>query len=91
MSSPHYSSNVAGVDGSGSGIGGKIYYGYRFTPNYSLELGFVDLGHMRDNAGEVKGWGGYVDGVGQWPVANKLSVLGGSLHRRSLRYAAGAR
>lgn len=76
LASPHYNSSVAGVDDSGSGLSGKIYYGYRFTPNYSLELGLMNLGHMRNSAGEVKGWGGYIDGVGRWPVGSNFSILG---------------
>jgi len=76
IASPHWSSNAGGVSTTGSGISGKVYGGYNFTPNYSLELGVVDLGHMRNSVGETKAWGGYVDGVGKFPVADRWSVLG---------------
>ena len=49
--------------------GGKIYGGYQFTPNFGLEAGYARLGKFGTDAGDVKGDGYYLDGVGTLPPA----------------------
>ena len=56
--------------------GGKIYGGYQFTPNFGLEAGYARLGKFGTDAGDVKGDGYYLDGVGTLPLGNNFSLLG---------------
>jgi OOP family OmpA-OmpF porin len=76
LGSPHYGSSVNGIDGSGSGLSGKLFAGYTFTPNFALEAGFADLGHVHESGGKVDGRGEYLDAVGLWPLTDKWSLLG---------------
>lgn len=76
VGSPDYKSSINGVGGDGSGVGGKIYGGYQITPNFAVEGGVFDLGHIDDAAGKVNLRGVYVDAVGSYEVAPQLSVLG---------------
>jgi OmpA-OmpF porin, OOP family len=76
LGTPDYKSSINGVTGDGSGVGGKAFGGYQLTPNFALEGGFVDLGHIDDGSGRVKVRGAYLDGVGSYEFAPKWSVLG---------------
>jgi OOP family OmpA-OmpF porin len=76
LGSPDYKSSVNGIVGDGSGVGGKLYGGYKFTPNFALEGGAFDLGHIDDARGHVKLRGAYADAVGRYEFATKWTVLG---------------
>ena len=76
LGTPDYKSSVNGIGGNGSGVGGKLYGGYQLTPNFAVEGGFVDLGHIDDANGKVNVRGAYVDGVGSYEFAPKWCVLG---------------
>lgn len=76
LGSPDYKSSVNGISGNGSGTGLKLYGGYQLTPNFAVEGGFFDLGHIDDASGRVKTRGVYLDGVGSYEFAPKWSVLG---------------
>lgn len=76
LGSPDYRSSVNGIAGGGSGVGGKLYGGYKFTPNVAIEGGLFDLGHIDDATGSVKLRGAYVDAVGRYEFAPKWTVLG---------------
>ena len=74
LGTPDHKSSVSGI--SGSGVGGKLFGGYQLTPNFAVEGGFFDLGHIDDATGQVKLRGVYLDGVGSCMFALKWSVLG---------------
>jgi OmpA-OmpF porin, OOP family len=76
LGTPDYKSSVNGISGNGSGVGGKVYGGYDLTPNFAIEAGLFDPGHIDDAAGKVKLYGAYVDGVGHYGFAPQWSVLG---------------
>lgn len=76
LGGPDWHDSVAGVGGHGSGLSGRLYGGYAFTPHYALELGIMDLGHIRDDNGKVKAYGGSLDGVGTLPLDDRWSLLG---------------
>ena len=76
LGSPDYKSSINGISGNGSGAGLKLYGGYQLVPNFAIEGGFFDLGHIDDANGRVKTRGVYVDGVGSYEFAPKWSVLG---------------
>lgn len=76
LGTPDYSSTIDGVGGNGSGVAGKLFGGYQFTPNFALEGGYFDLGHIDDGTGRVKLRGAYLDAVGLYEFAPKWSVLG---------------
>jgi OmpA-OmpF porin, OOP family len=64
----------AATDRSATGI--KLYGGYEFTPNLSLEAGYADLGKFNSAAGDVKADALYADIVGTLPIAQGFSALG---------------
>ncbi|WP_326533726.1 outer membrane beta-barrel protein [Pseudorhodoferax sp.] len=78
ISTPNYSNQINGMGGDGGGhdAGVKLYGGYKFTPNFAVEGGYVNLARSKDIDGTVKGQGVYVDGVGSVAVAPQLSVYG---------------
>jgi OOP family OmpA-OmpF porin len=76
LGSPDYKSSVNGITGDGSGVGGKLYGGYKFTPNFALEGGAFDLGHIDDATGKVKLRGVYADAVGRYEFAPKWTAFG---------------
>lgn len=73
---PDWRGSVDGVQGSSSGVSGKLFGGYEFSPNFAIEAGAMSLGHMRDNNGEVSASGVYLDGVGRYEFAPRWSILG---------------
>jgi OmpA-OmpF porin, OOP family len=73
---PHYRDGINGIEGDGSGLSGKVYGGYAISPNFALEAGVADLGHVDTSAGTVKGHGEFVDAVGIAPLSDKWSLLG---------------
>jgi len=73
---PDYHSTITGVDGSGSGVGLKLYGGADLSRNFGIEAGYVDLGHLRNGNGEVRSRGLFVDAVGRVDIAPQWSVLG---------------
>jgi len=68
--------NIGGQSTDKSETGGKVYGGYSFTPNFSLEGGYVDLGKFNSGAGDLKSNGVFVDAVGTFPIAQDFSLLG---------------
>lgn len=75
-----------------SDIGYKLFGGYQFNRNFSLEGGYFDLGKMGFTAattpagtlqGDIRINGLNIDAVGTLPLTEKLSLLG----RAGLNYA----
>jgi OOP family OmpA-OmpF porin len=54
----------------------KLYGGYSFTPNFSLETGYADLGRFAGTSGDTKAHALFLDGVGTLPLGNGFSALG---------------
>ena len=73
---PRYQDAVNGISGNGSGASGKLFGGYQLTPNFALEAGVADLGHIANGRAKVDGRGMYLDAVGLYPVLDKWSLLG---------------
>ena len=71
-----FSHSVDDVSGTSSGLTGKVYGGYQFTPNFALETGFADLGRGEDAAGRSDGHAFYLDAVGLAPLNETWSLLG---------------
>lgn len=73
----HYKgSNVGGLETDRSATGTKLFGGYQFTPNISLEGGYVDLGKFNSQAASLKGTGYYLDAVGTVPISGPWSAIG---------------
>jgi len=79
----------AGVTGLSSSLdekdtGYKLQLGYKFTPNWAIEGGYVDLGKFKYNAtftggganAEVKASGWNIAGVGTVPINDRFSLFG---------------
>lgn len=76
LGSSHFKGDaIGGADTDRSGAGLKLYGGYAFTPNLSVEAGWADVGKFKSAAGDVKGNGLFVDGVGTLPLGNNVSAL----------------
>jgi OmpA-OmpF porin, OOP family len=73
---PHYQSDINGISGNGSGISGKLFGGYQVTPNFAVEAGIADLGHIQDPSAKVDGSSEYLDAVGIAPLNDTWSLLG---------------
>jgi OmpA-OmpF porin, OOP family len=73
---PDYHSSINGVAGGGSGTGVKLYGGYQFNPNFAVELGGYELGHIDNSTGKANVRGAYVDAVGFYPLNDRFSLLG---------------
>jgi OOP family OmpA-OmpF porin len=56
--------------------GFKLNGGYRFNRQFSLELGYADLGHFKSDGGGLKVHGLYLDAVATLPIAPQWSALG---------------
>ena len=90
FSGPHFQDPVNGISGTGSGISGKLYSGYRLSTYFSLEFGLVDLGHFDNAAGKVYGHAQYLDAIGLAPLSETWSLFGSvgaahaTLHTRAL-------
>jgi OOP family OmpA-OmpF porin len=67
---------LGGFSADRSSFGGKLYGGYSFTPNFSLEAGYADLGRIRSDAGRRRADGFFLDAVGTLPLGNDFSLLG---------------
>lgn len=76
IGAPNYPDSVNGISGGNSGIGGKLFGGYQFTPNVAVEAGLADLGHQDGGTGFAHGSGGFIDAVGSLPLNDKWSLLG---------------
>jgi OmpA-OmpF porin, OOP family len=76
LGTPRYPDSVNGINGNGSGLSGKLYGGWQVTPNFALEAGAADLGHVDDSSGKVDGRSEFLDAVGTVPLDNKWSLLG---------------
>lgn len=76
LGTPRYEDGIQGSDGHGSGVSGKVFGGYQVTPNFALEAGLADLGHVGDGDGRVKAHGEYIDAVGLAPVTDQWTLLG---------------
>ena len=73
---PDYHSSINGVEGGGSGTGVKLYGGYQFNPNFAVELGGYELGHIDNATGKANVRGAYLDAVGFYPLNERFSLLG---------------
>ncbi len=76
LGAPHYADPINGIEGDGSGVSGKLYGGYQATPNFAVEAGVADLGHIEHPADHVDGRAAFLDGVGLLPLNNQWSLLG---------------
>lgn len=54
----------------------KLYGGYGFTPNFSLEYGYASLGRFNTANGSLKASGVFADAVGRWPLAPQWTAIG---------------
>lgn len=68
--------SAAGVQGGRTDLSGKVYGGYQFTPNFSLEAGAAALGESNRPDGSVKGTATFVDAVGTLPLTPAWSAIG---------------
>lgn len=63
-----------------SDVGGKLFAGYEFMPNFALEGGYVNLGKASASgngaSAEIKGDGWFVDAVGIAPINQDFSLFG---------------
>lgn len=76
LGSSHFKGDeVGGLATDRSSTGLKLYGGYAFNPNLSLEAGYADLGKFRSAAGEVKANALFADVVGTLPLSNGFSAL----------------
>lgn len=84
LGTPDYRSSVNGISGDDGGTSGKVFGGYQLTPNFGVEAGYANLGHVDAGADSVKAHGTYVDAVGRYEFAPQWSVLGsaGVAHAR---------
>jgi OOP family OmpA-OmpF porin len=73
---PDYHSSINGVTGGGSGTGVKLYGGYQYNPNFAVELGGYELGHIDNSTGKANVRGAYLDAVGFYPLNDRFSLLG---------------
>lgn len=70
----------AGISFDDSAIGWRVFGGYEFTPNFALELGYVDSGEAEDSIGgidvdaDLTAW--TVTGLGILPVNDSWDVFG---------------
>ncbi len=72
---PHFGDGgVNGITDNGSGVSGKLFGGYQFTPNFALEAGLADLGRIE--SGSARSHGEYLDAVGILPLGDAWSLLG---------------
>lgn len=73
------SGNASGIgtNFNNSDVAYKLYGGYQFHKNFSVEGTWINLGSYNSNAGsqaEIAGWG--ISLVGYLPLANNFSLLG---------------
>ncbi|GAA0742509.1 porin family protein [Ideonella azotifigens] len=77
---PQWHGPVNGSDGDNQGVGVNLYGGYSFTPNWSLEAGYMNLGRLKGDVDglstSAKAQGGYLDAVGTLPIGERFSLLG---------------
>ena len=73
---PNYSSRINGAGGDDGGPAGKLFGGYKLTPNLAVEGGYVDLGHSDGASGRARARGLYADAVGSYMFTPGWSVLG---------------
>ncbi len=78
VGAPNYSNAINGIGGNGGGSGPAVnlYGGYQISPHVAVEAGAYRLGSKSDGNGTVKSHGVYLDGVGTYEIAPKLSLLG---------------
>ena len=76
IGAPDYHDPISGVDGSGRGVGLKLYGGYQLSPYLGFEGGYFDLGHIKNAVGEVRSRGLFVDAVGRYEFVPQWSLLG---------------
>ncbi len=76
LGAPQYQDNENGITGKGSGVSGKLFAGYQVSPNFALEVGVADLGHIDNATGTVNGHGEYLDAVGLLPLNSQWALFG---------------
>lgn len=76
VGTPNYKSGFDGISGTGSGLGGKVYLGYDIAPNFAIEGGYFELGHISNATGRVNTRGVFVDGVGKYALAPQWMLMG---------------
>lgn len=69
-----------GVSDLDNGTGFRIFGGYKYNPNFGVELGYVDGGSF-DGKGALSGSkvesdGAYVAAVGSFPTSDRVTVFG---------------
>ena len=77
LGAPHFGGDpINGLPGNGTGLSGKLFGGWQFTPNFALEAGLADLGRIDNPMGRVRSHGAYLDALGLLPLGNDWSLLG---------------
>ncbi|MDE2082312.1 MAG: porin family protein [Burkholderiales bacterium] len=77
LGAPHFGGDaINGVPGNGTGVSGKLFGGWQFSPNFALEAGLADLGRVDNGFGKVRSHGGYLDAVGLLPLGDEWTLLG---------------
>lgn len=69
---------VDGYTGSETMSGGKVFGGYTLNPNFSVELGYANLGKKSYSAfnGTIKAYSVFGDIVGTLPLGANFDLLG---------------
>ena len=79
-SKAHYEDVPSGFTLDDTDTGFKLYGGAQFTPNFSLEGGYVDLGKATLSTsgvtGSQSGTGFFLDAVGEFPLSKGFSLFG---------------
>lgn len=76
LGNTNYPNTINGISGHGSGVSGKVFGGYQFTPNFALEGGAAEFGRLHDSTGRLSSHGLFLDAVGIAPLNDKWSLLG---------------
>ena len=76
LATPHFADNIDGLSIGNSGVSGKLFGGFQFSPYFALEAGLADLGRISDDTGSIKAHGEYVDALGLLPLNESWSLLG---------------
>lgn len=67
---------VPGTSCDDADIGFKVYAGGQFSRIFGVEVGYVDLGRLDRNGGDVRARGVNLGLVANWPVTEQVNVFG---------------
>ena len=56
-------------------VGGKVYLGYDFVPQFGLELGYAEFGSFDYTGDSLKATGYFLDAVGKIPITPQWTGL----------------